>query len=43
MANIKLKDLLNEMTIAGGVVSESPWAKNEEEKPSNQCKRIGRI
>ena len=27
MANIKLKDLLNEMTIAGGIVSETPWAK----------------
>ena len=34
MANIKLKDLLSEVRIAGGIVSESPWAKNEEEKPS---------
>ena len=34
MANIKLKDLLNEMTVAGGIVSQSPWVKNEEEKPS---------
>ena len=35
MANIKLKDLLNEMTIAGGIVSESPWTKNEQEKLVN--------
>ena len=27
MANIKLKDLLKEMTIAGGVVSDNPWLK----------------
>ena len=40
MANIKLKDLLNEMTIAGGIVSESPWAKNEEEKPSINVKEL---
>ena len=40
MANIKLKDLLNEMTIAGGIVSESPWAKNEEEKPSVNVKEL---
>ena len=40
MANIKLKDLLNEMKIAGGIVSESPWAKNEEEKPSINVKEL---
>ena len=40
MANIKLKDLLKEMRIAGGVVSESPWAKNEEEKPSVNVKEL---
>ena len=40
MANIKLKDLLNEMTIAGGIVSESPWAKNEEEKQSVNVKEL---
>ena len=34
MANIKLKDLLKEMKIAGGVVSESPWAKKEDDTPS---------
>ena len=32
MANIKLKDLLNEVTTQGGFVSRSPWAVNEEEK-----------
>ena len=40
MANIKLKDLLNEVTLAGGIVSESPWAKNEEEKPSVNVKEL---
>ena len=40
MANIKLKDLLNEMTMVGGIVSESPWAKNEEEKPSINVKEL---
>ena len=40
MANIKLKDLLNEMTVAGGIVSESPWTKNEEEKPSVNVKEL---
>ena len=34
MANIKLKDLLKEMRIAGGVVSESPWDKKEDDTPS---------
>ena len=32
MANIKLKDLLNEISTQGGFVSRSPWAVNEEEK-----------
>ena len=32
MANIKLKDLLNEVTTQGGMISRSPWAVNEEEK-----------
>ena len=33
MANIKLKDLITEMGISG-FVSESPWAKREEDTPS---------
>jgi len=32
MANIKLKDLLNEVTTQGGMISRSPWTVNEEEK-----------
>ena len=34
MANIKLKDLINELRIAGGIVSESPWTKREDDTPS---------
>ena len=34
MANIKLKDLLKEIRAAGGLVSESPWAKTEDDTPS---------
>jgi len=34
MANIKLKDLLKEIRAAGGFVSESPWAKKEDDTPS---------
>ena len=33
MANIKLKDLITEMGISG-MVSESPWAKKEDDTPS---------
>ena len=40
MANVKLKDLLKEIRIAGGIVSESPWTKNEEEKPSVNVKEL---
>ena len=40
MANVKLKDLLKEIRIAGGMISESPWAKNEEEKPSIDVKEL---
>ena len=34
MANIKLKDLLKEIRVAGGIVSESRWAKREVDTPS---------
>ena len=37
MANIKLKDLLNEM---GGVVSRNPWVKEEEQKPQINVKEL---
>ena len=40
MANIKLKDLLNEITLAGGIVSESTWAKNEEENQYVNVKEL---
>jgi len=40
MANVKLKDLLKEMRITGGMISESPWAKNEEEKPPINVKEL---
>ena len=33
MANIKLKDFINEIGITG-IVSESPWAKKEDDTPS---------
>ena len=34
MANIKLKDLIKEMRITAGFVTESPWAKREDDTPS---------
>ena len=40
MANIKLKDLLKEMRITAGVISESPWDKKEEEKPSINVNKL---
>ena len=40
MANIKLKDLLNEMTIAGGVVSNNPWLKEEDDTPQINIKEL---
>ena len=39
MANIKLKDLLNEVGI-GGVVSHNPWVKENEEKPQINIKEL---
>ena len=40
MANIKLKDLLKELTVAGGVVSHNPWLKEEEDKPQINIKEL---
>ena len=40
MANIKLKDLLKEMRIAGGVVSKNPWLKEEDETPQINVKEL---
>ena len=40
MANIKLKDLLNEVTAAGGVVSHNPWLKEEDDTPQINVKEL---
>ena len=40
MANIKLKDLLKEMRIAGGVVSHNPWLKEEDDTPQVNIKEL---
>lgn len=40
MANIKLKDLLKEVTIDGGVISRNPWIKEEDEKPQIDIKEL---
>ena len=32
MANIKLKDLLNEISTQGGMISRNPWVREEDEK-----------
>ena len=40
MANIKLKDLLKEMATAGGVVSNNPWLKEEDDTPQINIKEL---
>ena len=40
MANIKLKDLLSEITAAGGVVSHNPWLKEEDDTPQINVKEL---
>jgi len=40
MANIKLKDLLSELTMASGILSESPWAKKENDTPTINVKEL---
>ena len=40
MANIKLKDLLKEMRIAGGVVSNNPWIKEQDDTPQINIKEL---
>ena len=40
MANIKLKDLLKEMRVAGGVVSHNPWLKEEDDTPQINVKEL---
>ena len=40
MSNIKLKDLLKEMRVAGGVVSHNPWVKEEKDEPQIDVKEL---
>ena len=40
MANIKLKDLLKEVRVAGGVVSHNPWIKENEDTPQINVKEL---
>ena len=42
MSHIKMKDLLKEMTFAGGVVSQSPWVKEQEDvsRPTVNIKEL---
>ena len=40
MANIKLKDLLKEVTTAGGVVSHNPWMKEHDDTPQINIKEL---
>ena len=40
MANIKLKDLLKEVTAAGGMVSHNPWLKEEDDTPTIDVKEL---
>ena len=40
MANIKLKDLLKEVRVAGGVVSHNPWLKEEDDTPQINVKEL---
>ena len=40
MANIKLKDLLKEVTAAGGMVSHNPWIKKEDDTPTVNIKDL---
>lgn len=40
MANIKLKDLLKEVSAAGGVVSHNPWLKEEDDTPKINVKEL---
>jgi len=40
MANIKLKDLLKEVRVAGGVVSHNPWLKEQDDTPKLNVKEL---
>ena len=38
MSHIKMKDLLKEFTAAGGMVSQSPWVKEQDDTPTVNIK-----
>ena len=40
MANIKLKDLLKEAQLVGGVVSQNPWIKEQDDTPQINIKEL---
>jgi len=40
MSHIKMKDLLKEFTAAGGMVSQSPWVKEQDDTPTVNIKEL---
>ena len=40
MSHIKMKDLLKEFTAAGGLVSQSPWMKEQDDTPTVDIKEL---
>jgi len=40
MANIKLKDLLKEISAAGGMISHNPWLKEDDDTPTVDVKEL---
>ena len=40
MSHIKMKDLLKEFTAAGGLVSQSPWGKKQDDTPTVDIKEL---
>ncbi len=40
MSHIKMKDLLKEFTAAGGLVSQSPWVKEQDDTPTVDIKEL---
>ena len=40
MSHIKMKDLLKEFTAAGGLVSQSPWVKEQDDTPTVNIKEL---
>ena len=40
MSHIKMKDLLKEFTAAGGMVSQSPWVKEQDDTPTVDIKEL---